>query len=173
MADALPPAGWYPDSQVPNTLRWWDGSVWTAHVAPVQPVVAPTAPTPQPLPQPQQVQAQAPVPQQPQAPEVRHRGGLFGGKKELEEEVAQLRQSLAELGVPERDQLRAELADLQGRLPALRQERDSLNGQVVPLRAEVADLQVKQQQLASIQGEIQTLQYQKTSLDGELAVVTR
>ena len=30
-------AGWYPDPQVPGLLRWWDGSVWTAHVHPPSP----------------------------------------------------------------------------------------------------------------------------------------
>ncbi|MGI5400145.1 DUF2510 domain-containing protein [Streptomyces sp. CA-135486] len=30
------PAGWYPDSNVPGTERWWDGTAWTAHTRPVQ-----------------------------------------------------------------------------------------------------------------------------------------
>ena len=28
------PAGWYPDPNGPGTLRYWDGVVWTEHVAP-------------------------------------------------------------------------------------------------------------------------------------------
>src|SRR5690625_3591908 len=28
------PAGWYPDPQVPNQIRWWDGERWSDHVAP-------------------------------------------------------------------------------------------------------------------------------------------
>lgn len=31
----LAPAGWYPDGVVPAQLRYWDGSVWTAHTSPV------------------------------------------------------------------------------------------------------------------------------------------
>jgi Protein of unknown function (DUF2510) len=29
--------GWYPDPQIPNTLRWWDGSAWTSHTFPGMP----------------------------------------------------------------------------------------------------------------------------------------
>ncbi len=28
------PAGWYPDPQDSTTLRWFDGSAWTAHTQP-------------------------------------------------------------------------------------------------------------------------------------------
>lgn len=27
--------GWYPDSSAPGQLRWWDGSRWTEHRAPM------------------------------------------------------------------------------------------------------------------------------------------
>lgn len=43
--------GWYPDPYGPPTLRWWDGSVWTPHVAgvptlePSRKVEAPTLPS--------------------------------------------------------------------------------------------------------------------------------
>jgi hypothetical protein len=35
------PAGWYTDPGGSGHLRWWDGNVWTAHLAP-QPTPAPT-----------------------------------------------------------------------------------------------------------------------------------
>lgn len=28
------PAGWYPDHTMADTLRYWDGTAWTDHVAP-------------------------------------------------------------------------------------------------------------------------------------------
>ena len=158
MADALAPAGWYPDSQTPNILRWWDGQAWTEHTAPVEAPAASPSPAPQ---MPAQVEPSAvssPVAATGPAPEPRHRGSLFGGKRELEEEVAELRQTLAELGVTERDQLRTELVDLNNQVPTLRHERDELDAAVGPLRTEVADLRIKQEELTSIRSQIQTLQ---------------
>lgn len=31
MANVQP--GWYPDPNKADTVRWWDGTAWTAHVA--------------------------------------------------------------------------------------------------------------------------------------------
>lgn len=36
-ATGLPPAGWYPDAADASSRRWWDGTAWTAHVAPLAP----------------------------------------------------------------------------------------------------------------------------------------
>ncbi|MES3637980.1 DUF2510 domain-containing protein [Mycobacterium intracellulare] len=35
-APPLPPAGWYLDPQHPHSLRYWDGSSWTRHTAPIR-----------------------------------------------------------------------------------------------------------------------------------------
>ncbi len=43
------PAGWYADPSGSGKLRWWDGSTWTAHLAPQQtpaPVATPVVQTP-------------------------------------------------------------------------------------------------------------------------------
>lgn len=64
-----PPAAWHPDPDVPNQLRWWDGSRWTDATAP-----APTnLPTPGPSP------AAAPAPTTPPAPKKRHTGWRIVG----------------------------------------------------------------------------------------------
>ncbi|WP_237160334.1 DUF2510 domain-containing protein [Mycolicibacter engbaekii] len=35
-APPLPPAGWYLDPHHPHLLRYWDGSAWTQHTAPIR-----------------------------------------------------------------------------------------------------------------------------------------
>lgn len=41
---ALPPAGWYADTARPGLQRYWDGTAWTAHTAPLPPAApVPTA----------------------------------------------------------------------------------------------------------------------------------
>jgi len=39
------PADWYPDPSDDQRLRYWDGSAWTAHVAPAPVAARPTGPT--------------------------------------------------------------------------------------------------------------------------------
>ncbi|MCX4821869.1 DUF2510 domain-containing protein [Streptomyces sp. NBC_01142] len=50
------PPGWYPDSSVPGTERWWDGTAWTAHTRAVE------GQAPAPVPAQAPAPAQAPVP---------------------------------------------------------------------------------------------------------------
>jgi hypothetical protein len=41
-----PPARWFIDPANPSRMRWWDGSGWTEHCAPIPPaIVRPTRPT--------------------------------------------------------------------------------------------------------------------------------
>ena len=37
------PAGWYPDPQSPNSVRYWDGAAWTQQTAPAPVPMAPPA----------------------------------------------------------------------------------------------------------------------------------
>lgn len=39
------PADWYPDPEDPNGLRYWDGTIWTEHRAPIVNPAAPAEPT--------------------------------------------------------------------------------------------------------------------------------
>jgi len=189
MTEAIAPAGWYPDVQIPELLRWWDGCTWTAFAASVDALAVSTpAPSQVPTrvdPPPARIPELAPSPESDPCPDE----GMFVGRHELEEEVAQLRQTLDELGVTEPDQLWMELVDLNSQIPAMRYERDQLRIELVdlerqiptlsdereqllavitPLRAEVTDLRSKQQELTSLQSEIHELRHQKSSLDREL-----
>jgi hypothetical protein len=38
-------AGWYPDPTNPSQQRWWDGTAWTAHSAPLPAMATPPPPT--------------------------------------------------------------------------------------------------------------------------------
>jgi hypothetical protein len=58
-ASGAPLAGWYPDYENPELLRYWDGTGWSAHTQPRTPA-QPQPAQPQPA-QPQPVQRRAPV----------------------------------------------------------------------------------------------------------------
>jgi chromosome segregation ATPase len=73
-------------------------------------------------------------------PPKKHRGGLFGGKRELEAELERLQGHLDALGFTERIALQVQLADLRSEVPNLAAERDALLSQVQPLRAELVSL---------------------------------
>ena len=95
--------------------------------------------------------------------------GLFGGKKELEQEVAQLQGELRALGVQERNALRAELGELNIEVPALRSQRDSLLAEVEPLRLELTQIRTEQAAAAALRIEVQQLEASKDSLAADVA----
>jgi hypothetical protein len=103
----------------------------------------------------------------PPSAEPRHR--LFGGKRELGEEVGRLNAVIDSLGVPERDALRAEVARLHLQVPQLQQEEATLAATVGPLRAEVATLGIAKQQLDAVRAEVAALAAQREVLVAETA----
>jgi hypothetical protein len=136
-------AAWYPDPSDDGQFRWWDGSQWTEHVQP-RPT---TAATPQPAvtnPYPQQDAQPAPVATQQSAGDQTHstvpvglldKGrGFLTSRRAVEEENERLRQTLAQLGVAERDALVREITNLRNETAALRAERDVLSRDLVETR---------------------------------------
>jgi len=172
MAEQMAPQGWYPDSIDSEMVRWWDGAQWTAHT---QPATAPAVPpTPAPLPPPPAgyippaatvIASVVAAPAVPPAPKRR----LFGGKHELEEEVARLSAVVEATGVNEQAALRAEVARLNTELPALHQEEAALLASVTPLRAELATLKTEQEGLVVLRAEVGVLDSQSESLKKEIA----
>jgi len=157
MTTQAAPPGWYPDVQHPELLRWWDGTKWSAQTQP-----APAAAPPPPPPPPTTAQIG-----QGTAPEQRRR--LFGGKHELEDEVARLNGVIESLGVNERAALQAEIARLNIEVPRLRQEEATLQASVIPLRAEVATLAAERSQLDSVRAEVAQLSAQRDALMAQTA----
>lgn len=151
--DSTAQPGWYPDRAQPGVLRWWDGTQWTEHLRP----------------DPAGVGTVTPPPLAAQAPAQRHRPTLFGGKRELEQEVQDLRAQLAAIGVPERDALTAELDRLRSELPSLRNEREQLLREIEPLRADVAGIRQEQQEAAALRSEVDGLGRRKAQLSEEVA----
>src|ERR1700722_15086640 len=114
MAEQMAPQGWYPDSVDTEMVRWWDGAQWTAHTQPASAPAVTAPPAPLPPPPAGYSPAAAVIETAPAAPATtphpKHR--LFGGKHELEDEVARLRAVVEAMGVNEQAALRAEVARL-------------------------------------------------------------
>jgi hypothetical protein len=181
VADQSSPPGWYSDPQTVGLIRWWDGRKWTENVQPAPvsstaPEAPPSPPRPfhqqPPPPQPSSFAAQSTAPAPTAQPSSKHHG-RFGAKRELEEEVEQLRAVVAEMGIPERDQLRAELVKLRADLPALRAEQTALLSAVIPLRAEVASLKGEESRLQQIQTAVSDLEAKRSALEQYRVVAER
>jgi hypothetical protein len=153
------PQGWYQDPQDPKVVRWWDGTQWTSQTQPAPPA-APPPPPPAGYQGPDIHTAVA-------APGSRHR--LFGGKHDLEEEVARLNGVIESLGVNERAALQAEIAQLKIDIPQLQAEQATLTAAVVPLRSDVATLSAEKQQLEAVRSEVAQLTAQRNGLKAETA----
>lgn len=153
MSATSTPPGWFADPSGASSLRWWDGHQWTSA----------TAPLPQNGSSPPVAASPAGIPDS--AP--RH-SGLFGSKRQLEEENAALRQTLESLGQPERDRLAAELQELRRDIPALRNERESLRSQVEPLRGELAELSSARAERATLAASIDAARKQQKDYQEQL-----
>jgi len=196
MVQVTAPADRYPDLdlQIPKPLRWWDCSTWTEFAASVDERAVSTATSPLVRAHVQSSTARIPEMVSTLDPEPCQQEELFVGMRQLEAEVAQLRQTLEELRLTElrqlrtdlvelisqiptmkheRNQLRTELVDLTGQITNLSRERDELLAAVAPLNAEVRELRLTQQEMTLLKAEIQALRCQKSSLDRELLAELR
>lgn len=81
--------------------------------------------------------------------------------------MARLKAELASYGVPERDALQQQIAQLRVELPGLQAEQAALNATVGPLRAEVATLGAEKQQLEALRAEVTSLRSQRDALVAE------
>jgi len=168
------PAGWFPDPTGKPGLRWWDGQQWTGNTS--------RAPAPSPAnasaTQASFVPTERTDSSTTREPSVttgvadelgKRRSGLFGGKRQLEEEVHRLRQLVDSMGVTEREHLRAELEQLREELPPMRLERESLTAGLERLRAETVGLESARAELAGINQDTGRLQAQRATLADEMA----
>jgi hypothetical protein len=101
------------------------------------------------------------------------RHGWPGRKRDLQAEVDRLRQVVDTMGIPEREQLQAEVAQLRGDLARLRREEGELSAIVGPLRTEVAGLSDERAQVASLRVDVQRLQQRRDALRAETATLDR
>jgi seryl-tRNA synthetase len=69
------------------------------------------------------------------------------------------------MGIPERDQLRAEVIQLRSDIPAMRSEQAALLSAVTPLRAELANLQGAEARLQAIRAEVSELESKRSALE--------
>jgi len=94
---------------------------------------------------------------------------VFGGKRDLEQEVARLTAQLDAMGTSEQQTLKAEVDQLRKAVPALRAEKAALEATVIPLRTEVAGLQAQMGQAARLKEEVVGLTVDRDALNAELA----
>ena len=108
----------------PGQLRFWTGSAWSSEVRPkIEP------PTGEPI---VDLKDQPTITSNiPSLPNPDSRRGLFGGKKDLEEENLQLREILSSIGIEQRDELRKELEQLSARMQHATAELEQLQIQLV------------------------------------------
>jgi Domain of unknown function (DUF4041)/Protein of unknown function (DUF2510)/Meiotically up-regulated gene 113 len=122
------PAGWYPDPQSPNSLRYWDGSQWTNHSAPGTPPLAPKA-----------VQSLT-------TGESAEQVSFFGAKKraeQLQRENHQLHGVLDRLGALDAIAVEAEMKRLSSEASQLRAERSALERQIGEARSGLVEVQAQ------------------------------
>lgn len=121
-----PVSGWYLDPLDPSgsTMRFWTGSAWSSEVRPkIEP------PTGKPI---VDLKDQPTITSNiPSLPDPDSRRGLFGGKKDLEEENLQLREILSSIGIEQRDELRKELEQLSARTQHATAELEQLQVQLL------------------------------------------
>jgi uncharacterized coiled-coil DUF342 family protein len=153
-------AGWYPDNQDARLLRWWDGTQWTAETQ------GRASPAPVPAVTQAAVTAAAGAAVTAASGSGRHERRP-ASKRDLHGEVDRLQQILDSMGVTERDQLAAEVTELQDEATRLRNEHAPLSAAVAPLRAEMAALTAQRAELAPLRAEIGKLQQRRDALAAE------
>lgn len=159
----------------PKALRWWDGVQWTAHTQPCPPAVTPDGQAQGAHAGTRALHVAVPAgrPPVPAGVEPSRQAEGHGRKRELQAEVARLQQTIAGMGIAEREQLQAEISGLREDVARLRLEEQELSAVVGPLRAEVAALRGERAQLAAVGAQVQQLQQQRDALAGELADLDR
>ena len=96
-----------------------------------------------------------------------------GRKRHLQAEVERLGDVVADIGVRERDELRAEVGTLQQELPRIRNEHAGLLAALGPLRAEAAPLAAQRGQVVQVQAELKQLRAQRAALGAASAEAER
>lgn len=147
------PAAWYADPSGQPCLRWWDGAQWTSAAVAFPPPGAPAPPPPNTW----------AAPPKPPSATGRH-GGLFGGKHQIEEEIARLQKIVESTGLAERDRIQAELAALGQQVLPLRQERDELTGALPALRTEASGLHLAKDELLAAKAELARVQAERVRI---------
>ncbi|GAA1908435.1 MULTISPECIES: DUF4041 domain-containing protein [Arthrobacter] len=153
-SDMQTPAGWYPDGQNPQIVRWWDGQQWTQHTQPIQHPGVPDTGSSVPPSTSQETVGTPESTDRTRTGPGRKKVGLFNARQVAQEQLAENErlqrlidahglQDLAEISrlrEEAEEQLRRLRSEFQAEMAAAGREREAIQQELAVARREIVSI---------------------------------